>query len=87
VLFGVADALKFRGSSSVGEVKFEICRVLDLEMQGFRRTQKELAHRLGTTESCISRVRNRKVDNVTFNQLFRYLAVLNPNFKIMIAPR
>ena len=71
----------------LNEIKFEICRVLDHEMHNQRRTQKELARRLGTTESCISRVRNRKVDHVTFNQLFRYLAVLNPNFKIMIAPR
>lgn len=77
----------FESVEKLNEVKFEICRILDYEMTYTQRTQQQLALRLGTSQANISRVMNRKVNELTFNQLFRYLAILRPSFKILIAPR
>lgn len=71
----------------LNQIKLEICCVLDREFAFTQLTQKELAKKLGTSQSNISRVENKKIEELTFNQLFRFLAVVNPNFKILVSPR
>lgn len=70
----------------MAEVKLEICRILRREILYSHRSQKEIAWRLGTSQGNVSRVLNQRVDALTVNQLFRYLAILKPDFKILVAP-
>jgi predicted XRE-type DNA-binding protein len=72
--------------TKMDEVKKQLCDAIYKEIITLRRSQKDIARRLGTTQSNISRVINRRVKYLTFGQLFRYLTVLNPNFQILISP-
>lgn len=69
------------------EVKLEVCRVLRHEILCSRKSQKQIAIRLGTSQGNISRVLNQRVETLTINQLFRYLAILKPKFKILVSPQ
>jgi len=71
----------------MAEVKMEICHILRREILYSPRSQREIAWRLGTSQGNVSRVLNRRVENLTINQLFRYLAILKPDFKILVAPQ
>ena len=70
----------------LNEIKFLICNVIDHEMVRLQWTPLTLACHFGTTPSNISRVLNKKVDELTFNQLFRYLVILRPEFKCLVSP-
>lgn len=63
------------------ELKEYLCSTL--RMIAFRRryTQKEMALLLGTSEANVSRVIRFRTDQLTVNQLFGYLAILNPALK------
>ena len=50
-----------------------------------RLKQKFAAGFLGTSQAQISRIETENVSSLTFNQLFRLLARLEPNFQILIA--
>lgn len=71
----------------LNEIEIEICRAIEFEIRLLYWEQKTIARKLGTSESCVSKVLNRRVNELTFNQLFRYLAVLNPRFRILISQR
>lgn len=72
--------------AKIDEVKVQLCDAIYKEIISLRRTQKDVARRLGTTQSNVSRVINRRVKYLTLSQLFRYLSVLNPDFRILISP-
>ncbi|MGE0763676.1 MAG: XRE family transcriptional regulator [Bdellovibrionales bacterium] len=67
------------------EIKVQVCRAIDRVAGRYGMTQKELAMILGTSRSCVSRMMNRKVEDLSFNQLFRFAIRLAPYFKILIA--
>jgi hypothetical protein len=69
------------------ELKQEICRFLIYEMKAQRWSDQQIANRLCTSRSNISRINNFRVKQLTFNQLFRYAAILNPGLKILISSR
>jgi hypothetical protein len=69
----------------LNQLKEEICRVLGHAMYTSRYPRCELARRLRTSEANISRVINRRVDDLTFNQLFRYLATFKPKCKVFVS--
>lgn len=70
----------------LNQLKFEICYVIDNEMTRYQWTQLELAFHVGATQSCINKVVNKKVDELSFNQLFRYLVILKPEFRCIVSP-
>lgn len=48
-------------------------------------TQMQAALRLRTSQACVSRVESYRVEQLTFNQLFRYLARLSPHLKVTVS--
>ena len=72
----------------VNELKFEICKIIDWELAHQRIAQRGLkacAFQLGTDPANVSCVVNKKVEQLTFNQLFRYLVVLRPDIRMMFS--
>jgi DNA-binding Xre family transcriptional regulator len=76
---------RIKNDERLNLAKEEICIALRKSMARKRWNQTELAEWLGTTRSCVCRVQARNVKELTFNQLFRYLSVLEPEFKILIS--
>ena len=66
-------------------VKIEVCQSIRRIAMRNGWDQRLLARHIGTSESSVSRVIRHRVDELTLNQLFRYLAILEPNFKIQIS--
>lgn len=78
-------SLQKNESEKLNQIKCELC--LELKRLALRRgwNQRQMAWHLGTSEACISRVIRLKVDEVTFNQLFQYLVILAPGFRVLIS--
>lgn len=81
--------LKLSNASSdhekINEVKREIC--INIRRLAYRKrlNQKMLARYIGTSEANVSRVIRHRFDQISVNQLFRYLTILEPNFRILIS--
>lgn len=69
------------------DVKKQICEFLSHEMLYEQLDQKGMARKLGTSQANVSRVQNLRVEDLTFNQLFKYAAVLCPHFRMLLAKR
>lgn len=69
----------------IDNVKREICYTIRRLIVRNRWSQKRVANLLNTSESAISRVVNLRVEQLTLTQLFRYLAALEPKFRVLIA--
>jgi predicted XRE-type DNA-binding protein len=69
----------------LNNIKWEVCRMLQRVAHRNGWYQYQLASRLGTTQSRISHVFGQKYDKLTFDQLFTYLIIAEPRFKILIA--
>ena len=69
----------------MNELKFELCVAIDREINNMRMSQVRIACHLGTSQANISRVGNKKVDQLTFNQLFRYLVILKPDIRMLLS--
>lgn len=70
----------------LNQEKFQICHLIDYEISFMQMTTLGAAQMLGTTAANISRIRNKKVDQLRFNQLFQYLAMLRPEFRMLVSP-
>jgi len=69
------------------EIKTELCNVIQ---QVARRRQwrgYELALYAGCARTTICYVENKNIDRLTIGQLFKYLARIEPGFKMLIAIR
>ena len=66
-------------------VKIDLCHALQRLAVRNQGDHQKMAIRAGTSMSCISHVFCKRVDKLTLNQLFRYLAILEPRFRILIA--
>jgi len=77
--------LEFRHEAQLEQTMIYLCGMI--RQSAIRRcwTHKELALLLGTSQGCVSRVIRAKTDDLTINQLFRYLVILEPDFKILIS--
>lgn len=67
------------------EIKLQACLAIKRIALRYGMTQRELAVYLCTSESCVSRMMNEKVENVSYDQLFRFVTRLAPNFKFLIS--
>jgi hypothetical protein len=63
-----------------------LCRKIEAAILYDRRTDAAAAAWLGTSRSVISKIRGQRVEELSFNQLFFFLARLRPNFEILISP-
>jgi hypothetical protein len=71
---------------ALNEIKRHICRAIRYQIYLERKSYRQIAFKLQTSESNICRVMNERVDDLTFNQLFRYLVVLAPKCQVLISP-
>lgn len=68
------------------DVKIQICLAIRRAMgRQTHYSSTVTAMKLGTSRACVSRVQRAIAKDLTFNQLFRYLVRLEPNFKILVA--
>lgn len=70
----------------LNSMKFQICELIDRELLYMRLNQKQAAVVMATNQANVSRVRNRRVEQLTLDQLFRYLVLLKPYCRMMVAP-
>jgi predicted XRE-type DNA-binding protein len=69
----------------LNEVKMQLCLEIKRSFRKNRWDQREAARNLKTSRSCMHHVDALKVEKLTVNQLFKYLARAEPNFEILIA--
>ena len=67
------------------EIKLQACWAIKRIAFRYGMNQRELAFYLGTAESCVSRMMKEKVEAVSYEQLFRFITRLAPNFKFLIS--
>lgn len=81
--------LRLESKKKLDALKFEICLVLDYDIhltcRELQISKKALAVHLGTSEANLSRIGNKRLDQLTFNQLFRYLVILRPDVRMLIS--
>ncbi|MCB9027276.1 MAG: hypothetical protein H6625_13225 [Bdellovibrionaceae bacterium] len=70
---------------SMVQVKTEVCKQIRKITMRRGWSQKQLAWYLGTSQACAGYVVCQRVEKLTCNQLFRYLVLLEPNFKFLIS--
>lgn len=72
--------------ASVEQAKLEICRALRKAVDERGLSQLQAALIVGTSQANISRaIRYPTAKKLSFNQLFRYLTVIRPRYRIMIS--
>ena len=69
----------------INEHKHQLCAAIDRLIDRFQLTATQAAFELKTSTANISRVRNRQVEQLTFNQLFDYLVRLKTNHQILVS--
>jgi len=67
------------------EIKLQACLAIKRIALRYGMTQRQLAFSLQTSPSCVSRMMNEKVETVSYDQLFRFLSIIAPNFKFLIS--
>lgn len=66
-------------------IKKEICYHIRRYAMKRGWTQKELAKQIGVSEAKVSQVVRLRLDQLTVDQLFRYLIILKPQVRILIS--
>lgn len=69
----------------LNEVKMELCKAIRRVAWREGWTQEQLAIYCGTNETWISLAVRHEVEKLTVNQLFRYLIIISPGLRMMIA--
>ncbi len=85
---GRRGVLKGESEEKLNELKMELCRAIDYEVHKLIRagiSKKMLAFELGTSQANLSRAINKKTETLTFNQLFRFLVILQPAARILVS--
>lgn len=68
------------------EVKREVCRSLRRAVDRRQESQRQTARFIGTSQANLSRaIRYPTAEQMSLNQLFSYLAQLEPYFEILIS--
>lgn len=70
----------------IEEVKLMLCEKIEAAIMFDQKTDLIAANWLGTSRAVISKIRHRRVEELSLNQLFFFLARLRPNFQILISP-
>lgn len=69
----------------IDAVKKDLCAAIKKIALSYGWNQKLLAWHLGTSEARVSHVIRCRVEQLTLNQLFRYLARLKPEFRFLLS--
>lgn len=69
----------------LNQLKYQLCKAIEYEIYRIRLTQYRAAVMLGTSQANVSRVVRKRTDQLTFNQLFRYLIILKPDVVMAIS--
>jgi len=77
--------LRAREQEVVDRIKFQVVRSMERLQVRRQWDQKTMAAHLGTTASRLSEIGNKKFKRVSLDQLFRYLAKLEPRVEILIS--
>lgn len=78
----------FECEEKLKELKYELCVVIDYEVHKLWRTgvsRRRIANQLGTSQATLSKVCCKRTDQLTFNQLFRFLVLLKPSARMLIS--
>ncbi|MEK6553774.1 MAG: XRE family transcriptional regulator [Bdellovibrionota bacterium] len=75
--FGEDEVLK--------QIKRQACQAIARAAHRGNWSQKDLSRYIGTSQACISRVFNQRVEELSMTQLFNYLVILEPRVKILIS--
>jgi predicted XRE-type DNA-binding protein len=66
-------------------VKRQVCQNIRAVAFRMGMNQRELADYLCTSQSCVSRLCRVQIEQISLNQLFRFLIILAPNFEFLIS--
>lgn len=66
-------------------VKWEVIRAIEKICARNGYDQKKIARILGTSEAQVSRLLNKRFQNISLKVMFRYLSILYPKFRILIS--
>jgi predicted XRE-type DNA-binding protein len=69
----------------IDELKLEIIQEIKKEIRRKKWNQQEAARAMETSRSCIHLIETLKIEQLTVSQLFKYLARLEPKFRILIS--
>lgn len=67
------------------EVKIEVCQAIRRVARREGWTQRQLAFYIGTSPTRAGHAVKQQVDELTLDQLFRYLANLYPRFRVHVS--
>ena len=71
--------------AKIDEVKVEVCQAIRRVAMREGWTQKQLAFYIGTSSTRAGHAVKQQVDELTLDQLFRYLAALYPKFRVHVS--
>ena len=77
--------LDYRHQKKLDELKVQLCLRIRDKMQRYSWPPEIAARRMGTSRATISRIERLKVSELTLSQLFTYLAIIKPDFEVLIA--
>lgn len=69
----------------LNEVKFRVCEAIDRSICRHQWNYTQAAHYLKTSKPVISRISNKKCQDLTLNQLFACLVRVKPDFEFLIS--
>lgn len=76
----------FRANPQVLDpIKIEICTAIETVMARRQWTQAQAAIYMGTSQSNISNIANKRLNKLSIGQLMNYLALICPEFRFMIS--
>jgi hypothetical protein len=74
-----------RSDPKLNDLKLILCQKIEAAILHDRRTDEAAAIWLGTSRAVISKIRRQRLDELSLNQLFFFLARLRPHFQILIS--
>jgi hypothetical protein len=77
--------LDYGTEAVLDEVKKELCSTIRKFALARGWNQRELAGNILASEATASRICRLRTEELTINQLFRYLAFLHPGFRLLIS--
>jgi hypothetical protein len=75
----------FSNQRKMEDVKKQMCRAIRKAARKKNYSRREWALYMGTSKAIVSSIENERVHRLSFNQLFRYLVYLEPNFELLIS--
>jgi hypothetical protein len=70
---------------ALDEAKRHLCWMIRKSMARKQENQSHLAFRIGTSRARVCQVQCGHIEGLTFNQLFRYLSKLEPDFQMLVS--